>query len=184
MISHNKELMFSGELCTQETHIPWTAFLSYPNSNAPLHPLACLSLPFWKAKVLFSCRAAADVTGFPSPPTSGPGKHWWDQPWPACAHQRVPATLLLAMGLTGTHPITLKLQPGGTGNIHPVLYTLSTLFLNMCKKTPLLYLSRKKIHCYLWHLSPHFFHTFLCPVVVIAAVTEMHKIMQLSSILI
>lgn len=46
MISHNKELMFSGELCTQETHIPWTAFLSYPNSNAPLHPLTCsLSQP-------------------------------------------------------------------------------------------------------------------------------------------
>lgn len=182
MISHNKELMFSG----RALH-PWAAFLSYPNSNASLLSLDLSDSHSGKPRHAVLLQGRSRCHWFPIPTNKWALgwalKHCWDQSWPAYAHQRAPATPFLAIDLIWTHHITLKLQP--RRHLKHPQYTLSTLFLNMCKKIPLLYLSRKKIHCFLWHLSPHFFHTFLCPVVVvIAAVTEMHEIMQLSNILI
>lgn len=148
MIPHNKDLMFSGRALHPGV-IPWTAFLSYPNSNAPLHHLTCsLSQPPLLEQPKCCSPAGQEQMSLASHPHQqmGLGKPWWDQPWPACAHQRVPATLLLAMDLIGTHQITLKLQPRRHWKHpqHSVLYTLSTLFLNTCKKNPLLHLSRKK----------------------------------------
>lgn len=190
-ISCNKELMFS-ERALHPGDIPWTAFLSYPNGSAPL---PSLDLQPVSASHSGKPRCAVLLQGwsrcpwFPIPTNKWAlgwaHKHWWDQPWPAHACQRVPRTLFLAMDLIWTHHIAQKLQL--RRHLKHSHYTLSTLFLNTCKKIPLPLQKKKKIYCFLWHLSPHFFHIFLCPVVVvvvIAAVTEMHEIMQLSSILI
>lgn len=147
-ISCNKELMFS-ERALHPGDIPWTAFLSYPNGSAPL---PSLDLQPVSASHSGKPRCAVLLQGwsrcpwFPIPTNKWAlgwaHKHWWDQPWPAHACQRVPRTLFLAMDLIWTHHIAQKLQL--RRHLKHSHYTLSTLFLNTCKKIPLPLQKEKK----------------------------------------
>lgn len=130
---------FQGELCTQETFLG-LPFSATQTSMLLSHHLTCsLSQPpiLESQDVLLSCRAGADVTDFPSPPASGPWAELTSTGTggisPDLHVQRVPATLFLATDLIWTHHVTLKLQL--RGHLKHPQYALSTLFLNVCKKS-------------------------------------------------
>lgn len=137
MISHNKELMFSGR-ALHPGDIPWTAFLSYPNINAPLssldlQPVSASHSGKPRRAVLLQGRSRCHWLPIPTSKWAMGWAHkywhWWDQPWPACAK----GTLFLATDLIWTHRVTLKLQL--RRHLRHPQYALSTLFLNMCKKS-------------------------------------------------
>lgn len=78
MTPHNKKLMFYRESCTPRS-IPWTAFLGYPNSSAPLPSLDLQPVsvsPSGKPRfaILLQSRGRCHwlPISTPSPPASGP----------------------------------------------------------------------------------------------------------------
>lgn len=175
--------------------ISWSAFLSYQTAVLIAWPAACLSLPFWKAKTCCSSAEQGQMSPACHQHSISTSK-WAAGPELTSISNYSGITPILLMDIIKEDQQTCSLSwlwfelivlhqdysPGGLCNIHSTF--LCTLFLNMCKKIPLLYLSRKK-SAVAFGICLHTSSTLssgLVVVVVFAAVTEMYKIMQLSSI--
>lgn len=155
--------------------IPWTAFLSYPNSSAPLPSLDLQPVsvsPSGKPRLAFLLQSRSRCQWLPistpSPPASGP----------LGQSSQAPAAMV------GSPLHFIGTSSKGTSNSVPYpgldlnksCYTKTTAqeafetltahfqahcFWTCVKKSHYFTSPEKKVHCCLWHLPPHFFHTFL-----------------------